>query len=212
MKKLDSWDILVMFFKYWKLFVVCFGMVLVIGFILFFKSLQMQNNTSEKMFKIDIIIKTIKNIPIINEDILNKVLEDEKIIKIQNNIFEIDFEAENLDAANIYADNIKSSLTNNILIKEIISNIANLDKESNNLLKHSNIVINDILTLAEIKNAKNNFFIFSDVKELKSNPINFVQTSKRSKIILIFLSAFIVSCIFIYIVDFIKVNRDKLSL
>lgn len=240
-KKLDSWEILSIFIRHYKIFAMIF--ITVFGVSLVAIKLTHKEkipNITHKLenpqyFSFLIYIKTIENNPIVSHNLIKELaflpcMTDNNanfplISKLENHIFKLSFLDSNLESAKANALNLQNCLTQSIAIKIIQSHLKQLQ---NQRLDSANRQLR-----GEIASGAKNIFDFAEVyfdtnitnakiaemqkhqaqaeKKRKEEQQDFIQTSFRSKIILAFIASFIIASIAVFIKDFWDKNRHKIK-
>ncbi|MGX2981651.1 hypothetical protein [Helicobacter sp. 23-1045] len=208
--RLNSWEVLRIYFYWWKVFVGVFAFTMIVSALLIAMSVEkIEKNEVVEEAKVEIMpeIKEYFSFYIdlqslqISQNLIREMLSNSfvenptlSLEHIENNIFKLTFSSNNLQEAEIYADNIITTLdsanlmrfkTQNLKKQILISAVQN-DKKA---------------TIAKIPKPQ-------EQKDENAEK-DFVQTSFRSKIILAFITAFIFGSIAVFTMEFFRINRDK---
>lgn len=236
--KLNSWDILSVYFYRWKIFAVTFTITIIFSAIFIsvseknkqkelFLQLEAQKLEQEKLkaehkkaleiydmeiasayYSFYLHIKNIDKKPLISQNLLNEILQD----SATNFSLSISTIEHNIFKITFPSNDKKEAkIIQKALIKEL---------DSANIVQFINLIIPE---------AKGRIFIFSEVYNEKQVMIpkpkppvfttnnseiekkDFIQTSFRSKIILAFISAFIFGSIAVFTSEFWETNKHKLK-
>ena len=240
-RQLDSWEILGIFIRHYKIFAMIF--VAIFGVSLVAIKLTHKEKIPHATHKLEnpqyfsflIYTKTIENNPIVSHNTIKELaflpcMTDSNanfplISKIENHIFKLSFLDSHLESAEANARNLQNCLTQSMAVKIIQSHLKQLQ---NKHLDSANKRLE-----SEIASGAKNIFEFTEVyfdtnitnakiaelqkhqaqaeKKRKEEQQDFVQTSFRSKIILAFIASFIIASIAVFIKDFWDKNRHKIK-
>lgn len=171
-KKLDSWEILSIFIRHYKIFTMIFVAVFGVSLVaikLTHKE-KIPKNITHKLenpqyFSFLIYIKTIENNPIVSHNLIKELaflpcMTDNNanfplISKLENHIFKLSFLDSNLESAKVNALNLQNCLTQSIAIKIIQSHLKQLQ---NQRLDSANRQLR-----GEIASGAKNIFDFAEV-------------------------------------------------
>lgn len=171
-KKLDSWEILSIFIRHYKIFTMIFVAVFGVSLVaikLTHKE-KIPKNITHKLenpqyFSFLIYIKTIENNPIVSHNLIKELaflpcMTDNNanfplISKLENHIFKLSFLDSNLESAKANALNLQNCLTQSIAIKIIQSHLKQLQ---NQRLDSANRQLR-----GEIASGAKNIFDFAEV-------------------------------------------------
>lgn len=171
-KKLDSWEILSIFIRHYKIFTMIFMVVFGVSLVaikLTHKE-KIPKNITHKLenpqyFSFLIYIKTIENNPIVSHNLIKELaflpcMTDNNvnfplISKLENHIFKLSFLDSNLESAKANALNLQNCLTQSIAIKIIQSHLKQLQ---NQRLDSANRQLR-----GEIASGAKNIFDFAEV-------------------------------------------------
>lgn len=237
--KLNSWDILSMYFYRWKIFAVTFAITIVFSAIL----ISIGEKNKQKELSLQLEAQKLEQEKLKAEH--KKALEIYEMEMANRTYYSFYLHIKNIDKKPLISQNLLNEILQDSMSKFSLSistiehNIFKLTFPSNNkkeakmiqkvLIKEldsANIVQ---FIQSSISQAKDGIFVFGEVYNdkqvmiLKPKPPvftknnnemkekDFIQTSFRSKIILAFISAFIFGSIAVFTMEFWEANKHKLK-
>lgn len=232
--KLNSWDILSMYFYRWKIFVIVCAITIIFSAIL----IAISEKNKQKELSLQLEAQKLEQEKLEAEH--KKALEIYEIEMANQKYYSFYIHIKTIDNKPLISQNLLNEIlrdsASNASLSAIENNIFKLTFQSDNKKEAKNIQKDlikeldsaNIVQFIKSINAKSGIFMFGEVysdKQVisatkppvftaKNNEIeekDFIQTSFRSKIILAFISAFIFGSIAVFTREFWEANKHKLK-